>query len=223
MSEVVRTFNSGATRDTEQGKLDFEGFNSPLVVNRFAEYMDSHRKLPDGTLRDSDNWQKGIPLDVYMKSLWRHFHDMWLEHRGYKSREDIEKAICGILFNANGYLHEVLRERGYLQEKIILAEFDELPGDAQAPEVPPGNVEVFNDQGVSVGYAPENEVWDPLFVSEAARHGKTPKEYFDEVFVDDAFVAEPPPAVQETAPEGAVDRLKRMFGWQAISGAYSKQ
>ncbi len=108
-----RRFNTGATRDTEEKKFDFEGFLSPLAVERYGEYMDRHRTMNDGTTRESDNWQKGIPLDAYMKSLIRHVQDCHLEHRGYKSREDMENALCGVLFNAFGYLYEILKIRGY--------------------------------------------------------------------------------------------------------------
>ena len=108
----IRTFGKeGATRDTNMGKLDFEGFLSPIVLKRYAEYMDKHREQADGKLRDSDNWQKGMPKKVYMKSGWRHFFDWWMEHRGYESRDGIEDALCGLLFNAQGYLHELLMEK----------------------------------------------------------------------------------------------------------------
>lgn len=109
--ETVRKFETGATRDTDTNKYDYEGFLSPIVLRRFAEYMDKHRIQSDGTLRDSDNWQKGIPKDVYIKSLHRHFVDLWLEHRKYNGREDIENSICAILFNSMGYLFEVLKEK----------------------------------------------------------------------------------------------------------------
>jgi len=110
----IREFDTGATRDTNEDKLDFEGFISVLVTYRFAEYMHIHRKQSDGNLRDSDNWQKGIPKNVYMKSMWRHFVDLWLEHRGYESRDGIEEALCALKFNVDGYLHEILKERGYM-------------------------------------------------------------------------------------------------------------
>ena len=111
----MRVFDSGATRDADLDKLDFEGFLSPLALERFAGYMHSHRKQADGNLRDSDNWQKGIPLDAYMKSMWRHFFDLWKMHRGLAAIADGElidkqEALCAILFNAMGYLHEL--ERG---------------------------------------------------------------------------------------------------------------
>jgi len=109
--ENVRQFSTGATRDTDKDKLDFEGFLSPLVIERYAAYLHKHRIQADGNYRDSDNWQKGIPLTVYMKSGWRHFFDWWKEHRGLPSREGIEDALCGLLFNVMGYLHEILKNK----------------------------------------------------------------------------------------------------------------
>lgn len=106
----IRKFETGATRDTEKDKPDYEGFLSPMVLQRYAQYMTKHRKQTDGTLRASDNWQKGIPKDVYLKSAFRHFMDWWLEHRGLKSRDGIEDALCGVIFNAMGYLFELLKE-----------------------------------------------------------------------------------------------------------------
>lgn len=108
----MRTFKSGATRDKENQKLDYEGFLSPLVLERFAKYMHQHRIQSNGKLRDSDNWQKGIPLNSYISSAWRHFMDWWKEHRGLQSQDGIEDAICALIFNASGYLHELLKKKG---------------------------------------------------------------------------------------------------------------
>ena len=107
----MRQFKTGATRNDDENKLDFEGFLSPLVLHRFAEYMHKHRIQSDGKLRSSDNWQKGIPKDTYMKSAWRHFHDWWMFHRGYKGRENLEDALCALIFNTQGYLHEILKNK----------------------------------------------------------------------------------------------------------------
>lgn len=106
----VRKFDTGATRDAETNKPDYEGFLSPLVIERYGAYMSKHRVQPDGALRESDNWQLGIPLNAYMKSGYRHFIDWWKQHRGYKSSEDLEDSLCALIFNASGYLHE-LRKR----------------------------------------------------------------------------------------------------------------
>lgn len=107
----MRKFKTGATRDTDADKLDFEGFLSPLVIESYATYLHKHKKQADGNIRDSDNWQKGIPFDVYMKSGWRHFFDVWKEHRGLKSKGGIEDALCGLLFNIMGYLHEYIKTK----------------------------------------------------------------------------------------------------------------
>lgn len=107
----MRKFETGATRDTDEGKLDYEGFFSPLVLERRAEFMHKHRIQTDGTLRASDNWQKGIPPDEYIKSAFRHFVEWWILHRDgsaleLEARED---AICALMFNCEGYLHELLK------------------------------------------------------------------------------------------------------------------
>lgn len=109
----VRSFESGATRDVDHDKHDPEGFLSPMVIDRFNQYMHKNRVQKDGTLRDSDNWQKGIPTSVYIKSLWRHFLDVWLHIRGndLHARESLEDALCGIMFNAMGILHETLTKK----------------------------------------------------------------------------------------------------------------
>jgi hypothetical protein len=112
---VVRTFETGATRSSEAGKPDYEGYFSPLVFERFGEYMMKHQKQADGTLRPSDNWQKGISFTSYIKSKWRHFMDIWKEHRKYRTKEGLEDALCADLFNTMGYLHETLKARGYGQ------------------------------------------------------------------------------------------------------------
>ena len=118
MEPKIRKFPTGATRDVDQEKLDFEGSLSPLVLQRYAEYMKRNCTLPDGSRRPCDDWKKGMPKDSYVKSAWRHFCDWWLEHSAFRSREGIEDAICGLLFNAMGYLHVLLLERRYLQKEL---------------------------------------------------------------------------------------------------------
>ncbi len=112
--EKLRTFATGATRDIEDGKLDYEAFLSPLVLKRYAEYMHQCRIQSDGNLRDGDNWTKGIPRRAYLKSLHRHMMDVWLIMRGWPERAttlDLEMALGACLFNVMGLLHEVLLKR----------------------------------------------------------------------------------------------------------------
>lgn len=106
----IRKFVTGATRDLDTSKLDYEGFLSPLVLETFGKYMHKNRFMKDGSLRDSDNWQKGIPQEAYMKSMWRHVFDVWKEHRGIKTEEGLEQALCAVMFNAMGMLHEIKKK-----------------------------------------------------------------------------------------------------------------
>ena len=108
-----------ATRDLADDKLDFEGCLSPLVLQEFAKYMKLHEKTANGN-RKSDNWQAGIPKDVYVKSLWRHFFSFWSIHRGYRQFDkkdnheiDIIEAGVAMIFNLQGYLHEYLKENNF--------------------------------------------------------------------------------------------------------------
>lgn len=124
---VVRTFETGATRDLDENKLDYEGFLSPLALDAYARYMSGKRKMADGSYRSSDNWQKGIPLDAYMKSGYRHLMDWWKHHRGLGDLavEGLEETLCAIIFNAQGYLHELLvakRQRAERREAVVSAE-----------------------------------------------------------------------------------------------------
>lgn len=112
----IRTFDTGATRDTDQGKLDFIKAFSPIVILRYLRYLDKHRKQPDGSYRDFDNWKKGIPQEAYISGGGRHFLDTWLLTEGYATEDnhgpvEIEDAICAQMFNLMGRLHEMLGEK----------------------------------------------------------------------------------------------------------------
>jgi len=117
----MRTFGSGATRGADSEKLDYEGFLSPFALQRYCEYLHDHRVQADGQLRDSDNWQKGIPRDVYFKSLLRHVFEAWMAHRDKSlDRQLLQDAISGIIFNALGYLHEDLKDEEMVRFKVQL-------------------------------------------------------------------------------------------------------
>lgn len=135
----IRTFESGATRDTAKGKLEYFGFMHPLADYSFAKYMDSHRLQPDGSLRDSNNWWKGFNKETVIQSLCRHVEDLKLLVAGFKvfeerkstgevvkhiitdtSREPIpkhwkeitiEEACNAIRFNADAFKLEELRTK----------------------------------------------------------------------------------------------------------------
>ena len=112
----LRTFATGATRSADAGRYDPEGYLSPIVLERFCEYMQAHQVQPDGRVRPGDNWQKGIPPETYMKGMARHFLHLWTRMRGFQVRDaaaaaDVEADLCALLFNVQGLVFEILKER----------------------------------------------------------------------------------------------------------------
>lgn len=110
----MRVFQTGATRDLDETKVDYEGHISPLVTKRYGQYMHEHRKQADGAMRASDNWQLGIDKTAYLKSLVRHMEDVKLIWDGYvdeATEPDMEKALCAVIFNAQGLMFEILKEK----------------------------------------------------------------------------------------------------------------
>ena len=115
-NEGIRIFDTGATRDTTKGKLSYVKALSPIVLQRYVQYLDGHRKQPDGSMRDFDNWKKGIPEDTYLDGLGRHFIAAWLLAQGYSAEDNhgpvtLENTLCAILFGASGWLHEILKKK----------------------------------------------------------------------------------------------------------------
>lgn len=109
----MREFISGAIRDTSEGKLSYVKGLSPIVLRRYLQYLDEHRTQSDGNRRTFDNWKRGIAKDVYLDSGGRHFLDLWLLCDGYAAEDNhgpvtIQNALCAIMFNTMGMLHELL-------------------------------------------------------------------------------------------------------------------
>jgi len=112
----IRTFDTGATRDTDRGKLDYVKALSPIVLRRYVQYLNKHRLQPDGSYRDFDNWKKGMDQGVYHSSGGRHFFDAWLLTEGYTTEDnhgpaELEDVLCAQLFNLMGRLHEILKAK----------------------------------------------------------------------------------------------------------------
>lgn len=102
----MRNFDTGATRDSDDGKLHYKGFLSTIALKQFAEYMESHRIQADGSLRDPDNWKKGIPLDAYEDSFSRHFFE-WLGELESGNRRKAYEIAPALFFNLQGWMHEM--------------------------------------------------------------------------------------------------------------------
>lgn len=124
---TMHQFATGATRSSDEGKNDYEGFLSPTVLEAFGNYMNKHRIQADGGVRDSDNWQKGIALASYKKSLVRHVFELWSLWRGHTparvakempnatQRERMLETACAVMFNLQGFIHEYLQTRTFLE------------------------------------------------------------------------------------------------------------
>jgi len=157
MAGMGRKFETGATRDIDQSKLDYEGFLSPVVLQRYAQYMHKNRFREGSTeLRASDNWQLGIPIEAYVKSLQRHNMDVWLWHDGRPdlAGEDIETALCAMIFNVQGLLHELLKERAMQQTNPLTDEQREILSGEANPKA-----EVRGVLRVPTDWVPS---WDPI-------------------------------------------------------------
>ncbi len=115
-NKKIRTFETGASRDTNEGKIEYARHLSPEAIKAFCEYMHKHRKLPDGTLRDPDNWKKGFPKQSLVDSMFRHQMEIWLLHEKRKTKkltdkenQDLKDALHGVWFNCMVYIHQELK------------------------------------------------------------------------------------------------------------------
>lgn len=106
----VRVFESGATRSPQGDKPEYAGYLSPAVIVEFGKYMRRHQKQTDGTTRSCRNWQKGIPLESYIQSMFRHFVSVW---ERYEAGEPADMEECmALMFNVMGFAHENLKVAG---------------------------------------------------------------------------------------------------------------
>lgn len=120
---VLRMSESGAIRNSDIGKINYQGALSPLILEAYGKYIEKHSLLPDGTRRNNKNWQKLFGTveehkEVCIESAWRHFIDVLMEHDGYESRDGLDEALGGLMFNIQGYWFAELKERLEKKEEI---------------------------------------------------------------------------------------------------------
>ena len=111
--KLYRTASSGATRDLNNEKYVYDQFQHPLVVKVFAEYMHKKRSMPDGSKRNGGNWWKGFPRAWLLESMGRHYMDVWLHLSGHsiEADEPLPTALCGLFFNVQALMLEVILDR----------------------------------------------------------------------------------------------------------------
>ena len=105
-----RTFATGATRDSNKDKLAYDQGLSVQVLQTYMAYLSKHRVMKDGSLRDWNNWKRGISVEAYRESLMRHTIDAIRKSHGLPLREesDLRDLLCAVIFNASGWLFELL-------------------------------------------------------------------------------------------------------------------
>ena len=116
---LVRKFDTGATR-SGGNKPEYAGYLSPRVIEAFGRYMFEHQAQPDGTVRESRNWQKGIPQESYVQSMFRHFMEVWTIYERTRGdvvvaaqyEQELLTALMAMFFNVQGMAHELIGAHG---------------------------------------------------------------------------------------------------------------
>src|SRR5215472_385939 len=111
-----RVFDTGADRSSDKGKHHPDRAWSPLVLAEFARYMYEHNTTA-ATPRREDQWQLGFPMDSFVESGTRHWEAFKALAKGFPVFDekgtpvDIVEALDGVIFNVQGYLHQLLFNR----------------------------------------------------------------------------------------------------------------
>ena len=98
--DEVRTFESGAIRDSLEGKESYVESISWLTMKRYAQYM-----TKAASKYGRGNWIKGIPAESYEDSLIRHIQK-YLSNKYYGTEVEPEvDHLSAALFNLQGLIH----------------------------------------------------------------------------------------------------------------------
>jgi len=106
LDNKITTFDTGAIRDSQDGKEDYIETISWTAFKRYAEYM-TEKKTKYG----AGNFKKGIPISSYEKSLLRHIQK-YLENKYENGQVETDQDhLSGMIFNIFGIIHEEERAR----------------------------------------------------------------------------------------------------------------
>jgi DNA-directed RNA polymerase specialized sigma24 family protein len=98
-------FDTGAVRD-RGGKEDYVETVSFSALKRFAEYMTAKKEV-----YGEGNWRKGIPIESYEESLFRHVQKYFANKYEGAGLEPETDHLAGAFFNLQGIMHEEERAR----------------------------------------------------------------------------------------------------------------
>lgn len=99
------TFETGAIRDSQDGKEDYIETISWTAFRRYAQYM-TGKKAKYG----QGNFKKGIPTQSYEASLARHLVKYLSNKHEFGGLETEEDHLAAMVFNIFGIMHEEARQ-----------------------------------------------------------------------------------------------------------------
>lgn len=99
-------FPSGAIRDSQEDKPDFNETISWTAFNRYAKYM-TGKKSKYG----AGNFKRGIPTESYVKSMLRHVDKFMRNTFENGDDEKNEDHLSAIVFNVFGIMHNEEQEK----------------------------------------------------------------------------------------------------------------
>lgn len=97
----ITKFDTGAIRDSQEGKETYVETVSFRALRRFATYMTGKKKK-----YGAGNFKKGIPIENYEESLWRHVIKYFENKYEGGTVEKEEDHLAAIVFNTFGIMHE---------------------------------------------------------------------------------------------------------------------
>lgn len=106
MKKKITNFDTGAIRDSLEGKEMYTETISWTALRRYAQYMTGKREKYGG-----GNFKKGIPAESYENSLMRHVVKYLTNKLEGGDLEKGEDHLAAIVFNTFGLMHEEERSK----------------------------------------------------------------------------------------------------------------
>jgi hypothetical protein len=100
----MRTFETGAVRDSDTNKEDYIETISWTAFKRYAKYMTSKKSR-----YGQGNFKKGIPIESYEQSLVRHLQKYLANKYEDGTEEKDDDHLSAMVFNLFGIMHELER------------------------------------------------------------------------------------------------------------------
>jgi len=121
-----QTFDTGAVRDTQEGKPRYD-LIPPTALRRVAmHYANGAKKYTER------NWEQGMDFSRFYASMFRHMMD-------FAMGENVEDNLAAVVFNALAIMHFQDMERDDLNNMPDRTPQKKDKEQADCPEPPPGS------------------------------------------------------------------------------------